>query len=100
MSSPEFHSAVERLLRAAKEKKVVVMCAEAVPWRCHRQLIADILVARGHEVWHILSTSRSDPHELNPGALVLPTGDVIYPGKVESQTTLFESRAAEDDGLS
>ena len=100
MSSPEFHSALERLLRAAEEKKIVVMCAEAVPWRCHRQLIADALVARGHEVRHILSESRSDLHELNPGALVLPTGDVIYPGKVEAQTTLFEGRAADHDGLS
>jgi uncharacterized protein (DUF488 family) len=100
MSSSEFHSALERLLQAAQQKSVAVMCAEAVPWRCHRQLIADALVARGHEVRHILSESRSDLHELNPGAVVLAGGDVIYPGKAGAQTTLFEGRdTTEDDGL-
>lgn len=101
MNSPEFHAALERLLQAAEVKNVAVMCAEAVPWRCHRQLIADALVARGHEVRHILSDSRIDTHELNPGAVIAGDGTVHYPGKGQAQTTLFEGNDFSDQsGLS
>jgi uncharacterized protein (DUF488 family) len=101
MGSPEFRAALERLLQAAESKNVAIMCAEAVPWRCHRQLIADALVARGHEVRHILSESRLDRHELNPGAMIAADGTVFYPGKGQAQTTLFEGDDSSDQsGLS
>jgi hypothetical protein len=63
------------------------MCAEAVPWRCHRQLIADALVARGVEVRHILAPGRHEPHVLNPAAVVGPGGVLTYPGR--GQRALF-----------
>src|SRR5437868_4029996 len=52
MATPEFHAAIDALL--ASEKVTVYMCAEAVPWRCHRNLVSDELVRRGVEVLHIL----------------------------------------------
>ena len=55
------------------------MCAEAVPWRCHRQLIADALVSRGIEVLHILARGRSERHTLNAHARVESDGRLTYP---------------------
>jgi hypothetical protein len=57
-----------------------VMCAEAVPWRCHRQLIADAAVARGWRVLHVIDQYEPRPHALNPAARVGPEGEVTYPG--------------------
>jgi uncharacterized protein (DUF488 family) len=59
METPEFADAVDRLLIIAAEKPSAVMCAEAVPWRCHRNLIADAVTARGVEVFHILDGATS-----------------------------------------
>jgi len=56
-----------------------VLSAEVVPWRCHRQLIADALVASGEPVAHILSDARPEPHRLSPHAVVLAEGRVQYP---------------------
>jgi uncharacterized protein (DUF488 family) len=66
------------------------MCAEAVPWRCHRNLIADALVARGHAVMHILAPRDGRSHELNRHARVGPNGTVAYPAPAsDDQTGLF-----------
>jgi uncharacterized protein (DUF488 family) len=54
------------------------MCAEAVPWRCHRSLIADALVVRGWETRHILSLTSLKPHQLSPMASV-ESGRLTYP---------------------
>lgn len=78
-ATEEFARGLERLLAGADQSPTAVMCAEAVPWRCHRQLIADVLVARGHEVRHAMSTDRSDAHELGAGARPQPDGTVIWP---------------------
>jgi uncharacterized protein (DUF488 family) len=76
MATPEFRAAVERLL--ASEAATAVMCAEAVPWRCHRNLLSDDLVRRGIEVIHILGPGSAQPHTLNEMAKI--DGDrVIYP---------------------
>jgi len=76
-ATEEFEAAVERLLTLAAEQPLAVMCAEAVPWSCHRSILADNLVARGHEVVHLIGKSRK-PHVLNP--LCRPTdGRVTYP---------------------
>lgn len=68
MLTPEFENSLRELLERSKEERPVLMCAEAVPWRCHRSLIADALVVRGVSVEHILSTTRSQPHKLRPWA--------------------------------
>ena len=78
MQSPAFDKALDRCLAFAAREPVVFMCAEAVPWRCHRSLIADALVARGIEVREIVSETRAQPHRLTPWARVR-RGRVEYP---------------------
>ena len=78
MATDEFAVAIAELLSFARNHRVAVMCAEAQPWRCHRQLIADALVARQVEVRHIFSESRVSPHELTPFARVDESG-IHYP---------------------
>jgi len=68
MDSAEFREGLDALLGLADAHRVAVMCAEAVPWRCHRQLIADTLVARGIEVRHVTGRGRAEPHRLTPFA--------------------------------
>jgi uncharacterized protein (DUF488 family) len=70
MQTAEFQRGIAELLDLAEKEKTAVMCAEAVPWRCHRSLIADVLVARGWEVHHILSLTSVQLHELTPFAVV------------------------------
>jgi hypothetical protein len=55
MQTQEFHMAIDDLLRLAKDNTTAIMCAEVLPWRCHRSLIADALVFRGIEVEHIMT---------------------------------------------
>jgi uncharacterized protein (DUF488 family) len=87
MDTPEFAQALERV-RAAPAR-AAVMCAEAVPWRCHRQLIADALVARGTEVRHIFGPGRAEPHRLHADARVGEGGRVTYPRPARRQRALF-----------
>lgn len=82
MASPEFARALGRLAAEGDDlpgRRTAILCAEAVPWRCHRRLIADALVARGIEVLHILGPGRLEAHPLSPDARVLPDGRLIYP---------------------
>lgn len=76
MAEPAFQAAIGRLL--GDEHPTAVMCAEAVPWRCHRQLLADDLVRRGVEVLHILGPNSSKAHTLSSFARVEADG-VVYP---------------------
>jgi uncharacterized protein (DUF488 family) len=78
MQTDEFAHALGELIRCASEKQTAIMCAEAVPWRCHRSLVADALVARRIEVVEILNASSSRPHILTKWAEVDGTR-VIYP---------------------
>ena len=64
MQTPEFAAAIEKLIDLAAAKRLAIMCAEAVPWRCHRSLIADALVVRGVCVEHIMSGTKRDAHRL------------------------------------
>jgi uncharacterized protein (DUF488 family) len=73
-----FASGLARLKKRGGEHRCVIMCAEAVWWRCHRRIIADYLLAGGEQVSHILGTSRVDLAHLTPGALVRGEG-IIYP---------------------
>ncbi len=70
MQTEEFENALEALIRIGKERRVAIMCAEAVPWRCHRSLVADALSVRGVPVVEILSESSYRMHTLTPFARV------------------------------
>jgi len=77
MQTPEFERAIEELMSIPAQ--VVVMCAEAVPWRCHRSLIADALTVRGIDVWHLMAVGKKHRHKLTPFAKMEGT-KVTYPG--------------------
>ena len=82
METAEFEEALASLLDAARDTPTAVMCAEAVPWRCHRSLIADALTARGVTVVHLTGSGekpRLSPHELTEWARV-EAQRVTYPG--------------------
>src|ERR1019366_835124 len=70
MQSEEFHDALKTLIQLRRQKRVAIMCAEAVPWRCHRSLIADALSVRGIPVVEILSESSYRTHKLTAFAQV------------------------------
>jgi uncharacterized protein (DUF488 family) len=70
MQTPEFTAALARLEKLARSKLCAIMCAEAVPWRCHRSLIADALTVHGHAVKHIMTPTRANLHNLTPFARV------------------------------
>ncbi len=78
MQTPSFAQALDDLIQLAKQKRTAIMCAEAVPWRCHRSMIADALLVRGIEVQHILSRGPTKPHTLTPFAHVEGTR-ITYP---------------------
>lgn len=81
MASTAFREAMEALVEAGRGAATAVMCAEAKWWQCHRQLIADALVAHGVAVRHILSLDEAPLHTLTPFARVSGT-DITYPGIV------------------
>jgi uncharacterized protein (DUF488 family) len=64
MQTSEFEAGLHRLIKLGREKRSAIMCAEAVPWRCHRSLIADALTLRGIRVDDIMSMKRSQVHSL------------------------------------
>jgi uncharacterized protein (DUF488 family) len=70
MQTPPFGAALDRLIDQAAETPTAIMCAEAVPWRCHRSLVADALLARGHEAREIVSGTKDTPHKLTSFARV------------------------------
>jgi len=80
MASPEFAAGLERLEAVARERRTAIMCAESDPRRCHRQLIADALLARGWRVFDLLADGRLVARALNPNAVV-EGGRVSYPGQ-------------------
>ena len=70
MAEHGFQHALERLIDLGRDRHLAIMCAEAVPWRCHRSLIADALLVRGIEVCHILGPGSAQAHRLTPFARV------------------------------
>lgn len=80
MGTPPFEQAMADLLEFARGGITAVMCAEAVWWRCHRRLLADVLVARDMEVFHIVSRGSGGMHRLSPMARAVH-GRVTYPGE-------------------
>ncbi len=78
MQTDGFAAGLVKLHELAQERRVALMCAEAVPWRCHRSLVADALTVRGAEVEHISSVRRAAQHHLTPFAVVKGSR-VTYP---------------------
>ena len=78
MQTPEFALELESLIALAGKQRVALMCAEAVPWRCHRSLIADALAVHGVATCEIVSPTRAQPHRLTPFALVRGL-EITYP---------------------
>jgi uncharacterized protein (DUF488 family) len=81
MQTGEFTRNLAALCELDTGQRTAVMCAEAVPWRCHRSLIADALTVRGISVIHILSVSKAEPHQLTSFARV-EGANITYPGPV------------------
>jgi uncharacterized protein (DUF488 family) len=78
--SSDFHAALDQLVEQGRRRRCVLMCSEAVWWRCHRRIVADHLIARGETVFHIMGEGRLQRAELTSGA-VADRGDiVVYPG--------------------
>jgi uncharacterized protein (DUF488 family) len=83
MQTPEFTENLDTLIELGEQEMTAVMCAEAVPWRCHRSLIADALLVRGIDATEIVSATRTTPLSVHPWAKV--EGKLVtYPG--EQQT--------------
>ncbi len=78
MQTPEFAAHLEELIKMAQKERLALMCAEAVPWRCHRSLIADALEVRGLKVEHILRLKGRQPHRLTGLARVRGL-EITYP---------------------
>jgi uncharacterized protein (DUF488 family) len=85
MQTPEFEQSLEELIQLAKEEQIAIMCAEAVPWRCHRSLIADALLIRGIRVEDIMSVTRRQVHTLTPFAKVQGS-TITYPADLKKHT--------------
>ena len=82
MQTAEFAAAIEKLIELGRSRQVAIMCAEAVPWRCHRSLVGDALTARGIAVEDIVGAGRRHPHKLTPFAKI--DGErVWYPGLID-----------------
>lgn len=78
MRTPEFEASLAELERLERGNRAAIMCAESLPWRCHRSLIADALLVRGVPVWHLMSAGTRNPHRLTSFARVEGTA-VSYP---------------------
>lgn len=78
MATDAFQEGLRKLKALAEKQRVAILCAEAVPWRCHRSLIADALTIQEWEVLHIQSKKTARPHELTP-FLRVEDGKIMYP---------------------
>ncbi len=84
METEEFQKGIARLLEIARERRMAIMCAEAVWWRCHRSLISDYLKANGIEVTHIMAAGKSEPHPFTSAASIVG-GKLSYRGLLETE---------------
>ena len=84
MQTDAFAENVEEVVALAAATRCALMCAESVPWRCHRSMVADALLVRGIEVEHIINPGKRRPHTLTPFAK--PEGlKITYPPEVEGE---------------
>jgi uncharacterized protein (DUF488 family) len=85
MQTPEFAEHLKELIALAREERIAIMCAEAVPWRCHRSLIGDALTVRGIRTEDIMSMTQCRLHTLTPFAKVRGT-KITYPTEDSGST--------------
>lgn len=78
MQTKEFKAALKTLMKLSKNKRVVIMCAEAVPWRCHRSMIGDALLLHRFSILDILDVNKQRPHTLTKFG-VIKGKNIIYP---------------------
>jgi uncharacterized protein (DUF488 family) len=90
MQTPEFEQGLEELIQLSQQERIAIMCAEAVPWRCHRSLIADALLIRGIRTEDIMSPTRGQLHTLTPFAKVRGT-TITYPADVSQSNAKWPS---------
>ncbi|HKV23085.1 MAG TPA: DUF488 domain-containing protein [Candidatus Acidoferrum sp.] len=98
MQTPEFAAGLARLEKLAKAKRCAIMCAEAVPWRCHRSLLADVLTVRGHAVEHVMTPTRRNLHKLTPFARVRGK-QITYPATAATRAYAAKKRKAQSARL-
>ncbi len=97
MQTPAFAAGLDALLAFGEGGATTIMCAEAVWWQCHRQLVADALVARGLEVLHLMSAADATPHHLTSFARVRG-GMLCYPGLLDEVAGGTSASAGQPDG--
>lgn len=95
--SATFRHGIESLLDLADDARTAIMCSEAVPWRCHRWLVSDVLVARGVEVAHVIGDGPLRAHLISSFARVEPDGRITWPGP-ESHARLKVGHAVDVRG--
>lgn len=93
MQTPEFVAAVAKLIELAREKTTAIMCAEAVPWRCHRSLIGDALIVRSIDVVDIFTSKSAKQHALTPMAEIYGE-QITYPAQVEGGSPSVVGKSA------
>lgn len=84
METEAFKKSAERLMEAAKQKRVCICCSEAVWWRCHRSMIADYFKSKGWHVLHILSSGKTEEHPYTQPARII-SGKLVYGSGTEAQ---------------
>ena len=84
MATASFKEGLDELMEIAGHDRAAIMCAEAVPWRCHRRLITDALLTRGIQVRHIMSATSTKPASITPFAQ-LRGGELTYPPTVVTE---------------
>jgi len=82
MATPEFSEGLDALIQIARARRTAIMCAEAVPWRCHRSLIADAMIEKGWNVRDIMTSKPPTDHHLTPFLKVV-NGQLTYPAPQE-----------------
>jgi uncharacterized protein (DUF488 family) len=87
METGEFRAGIERLLDLALEARVALMCAERLPWQCHRYMISDYLVAHGLEVLHVIDAAAPRAHRVRSEAR-FTEGGLVYDGQSQSDLPL------------
>jgi len=77
--SDAFREGLDHLIARGRRQRIAIMCSEAVWWRCHRRIVADYLIARDEQVFHIMGPGHIDQASITPGATIQAHGTVFYP---------------------
>ncbi len=98
MQTEEFRAGIEQLITLAQRQRTVIMCSEAVPWRCHRSLIGDALLVRGFQVTDIMGENSARPHVLTPWAKVDGVS-ITYPETSQESETVDSELRKRNHGI-